>query len=212
MISINYRHSPEHKYPSQYEDGFDALKFIDENQIDGIPTDALSRCFLAGDSAGGNLAHHVTIKASESNFRVINIKGLLLFQPFFGGEERTESEIRLKDNPRLPLKRTDWAWKVFLPDGCNRDHPAVNVYGGQGGVDLSRLNFPLTLVVVGGLDILQDRQRKYCEWLRGSGKDVELVEYDEMFHGFYVFTELKESGMLINEVKGFVHKHIQHVK
>ena len=70
VVSVNYRLAPEHRYPAQYDDGFDVLKFIDENKNPFLPENAdLSCCFLAGDSAGANLAHHVAKRASESEFR-----------------------------------------------------------------------------------------------------------------------------------------------
>ena len=53
IVSVNYRLAPEHKYPCQYEDGFDVLKFIDEENLEHFPQNAnLKDCFLAGDSAG----------------------------------------------------------------------------------------------------------------------------------------------------------------
>ncbi|GFQ08214.1 probable carboxylesterase 18 [Phtheirospermum japonicum] len=66
VASVNYRLSPEHKYPSQYDDGLDALRFIDAQNYDVLPAAAdLSRCFVMGDSSGGNIAHHVTVRALE---------------------------------------------------------------------------------------------------------------------------------------------------
>lgn len=52
-------------------------------------------------------------------------------QPFFGGEERTNSEIELKNAPIVSPERTDWYWKAFMPpgEGYNRDHPIINVSG-----------------------------------------------------------------------------------
>ncbi|EPS72527.1 hypothetical protein M569_02230, partial [Genlisea aurea] len=65
VVSVNYRLAPEHRYPSQYEDGFDVLKFLDgEDYVLPVHAD-LSRCFIAGDSAGGNIAHHVTKRWCE---------------------------------------------------------------------------------------------------------------------------------------------------
>ncbi|CAN1336082.1 Probable carboxylesterase 18 [Linum perenne] len=63
VVSVNYRLAPEHRCPRQYEDGFDALKFVDEEY--NVDVD-FGRCFLAGDSAGGNLAHHVAVRAASS--------------------------------------------------------------------------------------------------------------------------------------------------
>lgn len=81
VVSVNYRLSPEHPYPIPYEDGFDALKFLEDMDSDfGIfPAKVdLSRCLLAGDSAGGNLAHHVAVRAGGYHFKKLKIKGILI--------------------------------------------------------------------------------------------------------------------------------------
>ncbi|GAB4837492.1 hypothetical protein Ancab_002353 [Ancistrocladus abbreviatus] len=70
VVSVKYRLAPEHRCPTQYDDGLEARKFIDRTKIDGFPekTD-IGKCFLAGDSAGRNLAHHVAVQAASSSFR-----------------------------------------------------------------------------------------------------------------------------------------------
>jgi acetyl esterase/lipase len=126
-------------------------------------------------------------------------------QPFFGGEERTESEIKLVGVPLISVERTDWMWKAFLPEGSDRNHSVVNVFG-PNAVDISGVKFPATLLFVGGFDPLQDWQKRYHEGLKKSGKEVHLVEYPNVFHGFYCLPESPEFSLLIGEVKSFVHK------
>ncbi|GAB4837468.1 hypothetical protein Ancab_002328 [Ancistrocladus abbreviatus] len=206
VVSVNYRLAPEHRCPTQYEDGLEALKFIDGTKIDGFPAKAdIGKCFLAGDSAGGNLAHHVAVQAAELEFQALKILGMILFQPFFGAEKRSESELQMQFDPILSLERTDMMWKQFLPDESDRDHPVVNVFGSK-SIDISVLKFPPTLVIAGGLDLLRDWDRKYYEWLIMSGKDAKMVEYPNAPHIFYAFSEMPEYLMLINEIKGFTHK------
>ncbi|KAL4564196.1 hypothetical protein LXL04_028252 [Taraxacum kok-saghyz] len=210
VVSVNYRLAPEHRYPAQHDDCFDVLKFLDDedNRSTSLQENAnLLRCFLAGDSAGANLAHHVAQRACEFNFRRLKVIGVVAIQPFFGGEERTESETRLEGAPLVSIKRTDWMWKAFLPEGegFNRDHPIINVTG-PNAVDILEINLPPVMVVVGGFDILQDWQKRYYEWLKKSGKEAYLVEYPAMCHAFYIFPELPESGQLIDQVKDFIHK------
>ncbi|KAK6923303.1 Alpha/beta hydrolase fold-3 [Dillenia turbinata] len=208
VVSVNYRLTPEHRYPSQYDDGFDVLRFLDENTI--LPESAdLTRCFLAGDSAGANLAHQVAVRAGRSEFRNMKLKGLVSIQPFFGGEERTGSELRMPESPIVSTKRTDWLWKVFLPEGSDRDHEASNV-SGPNAADISGIEYPKTLVFVAGLDPLQDRQRGYYEWLKRMGKEARLVEYPRTIHAFYVFPELPESSLLFTEVDEFINKECGH--
>ncbi|XP_042481067.1 probable carboxylesterase 18 [Macadamia integrifolia] len=206
IVSVNYRLSPEHRFPSQYDDGFDTLKFLDEQKLYGFPENAdLSRCFLAGDSAGGNLTHHVACRAGKAEFRQVRVIGQISIQPFFGGEERTESEIRLKRMPIVSMGLTDWLWKAFLPEGENRDHEAVNVMGPR-AVDITEIEYPETMVVVGGFDPLKDRQREFYKWLRRSWKEAKLIEYPRSVHGFYAFPEIPDACLFMKEVKGFVHE------
>ena len=203
VASVNYRLSPEHRCPAQYDDGFDVLKYLDSQP----PANSdLSMCFLVGDSAGANLAHNLTVRACETTtFREVKVVGLVPIQPFFGGEERTESERRLEGSPLVSMRRTDCMWKVFLPEGADRDHEAANVSGPRGR-ESSEVEFPATMVFIGGFDPLQDWQRRYCEWLKRSGKEVRVLEYGSAIHAFYVFPELPEASLLFAEVKNFVEK------
>nr|XP_043628509.1 probable carboxylesterase 18 [Erigeron canadensis] len=210
VVSVNYRLAPENKYPAQHDDCFDVLKFLDddENRKKFLPKNAnLLRCFVAGDSAGGNLAHHVALRACEFNFRHVKVIGAVVIQPFFGGEGQTDSEIRLEGTPLVSKKRTDWMWKAFMPQDkdFNRDHPVINVSGPK-AVDISKMDFPPTVVVIAGFDALCDWQKRYYEWLKKSGKEVYLFEYPNMCHAFYIFPELPESAQLIGQIREFIHK------
>ncbi|KAL0317127.1 UNVERIFIED_CONTAM: putative carboxylesterase 18 [Sesamum angustifolium] len=208
VASVNYRLAPEHRYPCQYEDGFDALKFINTQNYAVLPaTTDLSKCFIAGDSAGGNIAHHVTFRACRDRHELDRLKiiGLVGLQPFFGGEERTESELRLTSTPMLKVERTDWMWRCFLPEGADRNHPAAHVFGdGPAAKDLKNIDFPKVLVIKGGYDPLQDWQERYAQWLKNCGKTVEVIEYPNAFHGFYGFPEVPGYDLLISDVAKFI--------
>ncbi|KAE8730544.1 putative ethylene receptor family protein [Hibiscus syriacus] len=96
VISVNYRLSPEHRCPTQYEDGLKVLKFIDDvNQWAEGANANLKHCFIAGDSAGGNLAHHIVVKANEHKFRNLRLIGMIAIQPFF--RRRRKDRIRNPD-------------------------------------------------------------------------------------------------------------------
>ena len=119
MLSVDYRRSPEHRFPAPYDDGMAAIRFLDDpkNHPADVPLD-VSRCFLAGDSAGGNIAHHVAQRwtaAMPTTASSLRLAGAVLIQPFFGGEERTEAEVALDrvglaiPNQRataVPIKKT----------------------------------------------------------------------------------------------------------
>lgn len=207
IISVNYRLAPEHRYPSQNDDGFDVIKYLDEN---GAVLGDINNCFLVGDSSGGNIAHHVAVRVCKEKFRFVRVIGLVSIEPFFGGEERTESEIRMTQDPLVSLEKTDWYWKSFLPSGLGRDHEAVNV-SGTNAVNISGLGYPNTLVVIAGFDPLQDWQRRYYEWLRKSGIEAQKIEYPNMIHGFHLFPDLPDSSVFASDVKDFITKQIADV-
>ncbi|KAL2334438.1 hypothetical protein Fmac_015651 [Flemingia macrophylla] len=210
VVSVNYRLTPEHRYPAQYDDGVDALKFIDQNG-GVLPCSAdVSKCFLAGDSAGANLAHHVAVRVSKEGLRTISVIGMVLIQPYFGGEKRTQSEIEINRVPFISLDFSDWHWKAFTPHGSNRDHEAVNV-SGPNAVDIVGLDYPNTMVFMGGFDPLRDWQRMYYEWLKKSGKEAQLIDYPNAIHAFYYFPDLPETSQLFSQVKEFMSKQMSNV-
>ncbi|CAL5184994.1 unnamed protein product [Lathyrus oleraceus] len=210
IVSVNYRLSPEHRFPSQYNDGLEILKFLDQNNnVLGKSAD-ISKCFLSGDSAGGNLAHHVAVRIPLEKFQNLKVIGLVSIQPFFGGEERTESETQFKRAPGVSMDKTDWYWKMFLPDGLTRDHEVVNV-SGPNAMDISNVDYPDTLLCVGGLDPLLDWQKRYYKWLIKSGKEVELIEFTNMIHAFYYFSDLPETSHFISKVKDFITRQMANV-
>jgi gibberellin receptor GID1 len=186
VVSVDYRLAPEHKCPAAYDDCFVALAWLRAQGRDCLPPSAdLSRCFLMGDSAGGNIVHHVGCRvAREADMSPIKIAGHVLVQPYFGGEERTPAEVRLSNGvPLITVEAADWYWKAFLPEGATRDHPAANVTS----TDISGLSLPPSLVVVGGLDLLQDWQLRYAEHLKKMGKQAEILFYEDAIHAFHVF-------------------------
>ncbi|RCV18186.1 hypothetical protein SEVIR_3G287900v4 [Setaria viridis] len=213
VVSVNYRLAPQHRFPAAYDDGVAALRYLDGTDLPAdlvpVPVD-LSSCFLAGDSSGGNMVHHVaqrwaSMSAAASPPLRLRLAGAILIQPFFGGEERTVAELAFDKACRtLSMARADHYWREFLPEGATRDHPAARVCGE--GVELAG-TFPPAMVAVGGFDLLKDWHARYVDTLRRKGKMVRVVEYPDAFHGFYAFPELADSGKFMDDMKLFVNEH-----
>ncbi|MCD7473501.1 hypothetical protein HAX54_015408 [Datura stramonium] len=129
VVSIEYRQAPEHRLPAAYEDCMEALHWI-KNKPDQLLANYadFSKCFLMGTSAGGNIAYHLGIDAAAcwDDLKPLEIKGLILNQPFFGGKERTHSEVKLANDNMLPPILSDIMWELGLPEGADRDHEYSN--------------------------------------------------------------------------------------
>lgn len=76
-VSPDYRLVPENPYPTGHEDCYCVLKWIYEN-VSSFGGDS-ERIFVAGDSAGGNLAQYCTMRDWEDGFQ--RIRGQLLLYP-----------------------------------------------------------------------------------------------------------------------------------
>uniref|UniRef100_A0A0D9X249 Alpha/beta hydrolase fold-3 domain-containing protein n=1 Tax=Leersia perrieri TaxID=77586 RepID=A0A0D9X249_9ORYZ len=215
VVSVNYRLAPEHKFPAAYDDGVDALRFLDAcngripiPSLDGGDAVAvdLTSCFLVGESAGGNIVHHVANRWTATcapTARSLRLAGIIPVQPFFGGEERTPSETSLDGvAPVVSIWRSDFSWKAFLPVGADRDHPAAHVTDENAA--LAEEGFPPAMVVIGGNDPIKDWQWRYVDVLRRKGKKVEVVEFPGAFHGFYAFPELADAGEVLQDMRVFV--------
>nr|URQ29603.1 ga insensitive dwarf, ga receptor [Sinningia speciosa] len=201
VVSVDYRRSPEHRYPCAYDDGWTALKWVQAQSWLRSGKDSKVHVYLAGDSSGGNIAHHVAVRAAGEDVEVL---GNILLHPLFGGEERTESEKRLDGKFFVRIQDRDWYWRAYLPEGEDRDHPACNVFGPR-SISLEGLNFPKSLVVVAGLDLLQDWQLAYVEGLKKSGKEVNLLHLEKATIGFYFLPNNDHFHCLMDEMKSFIH-------
>ncbi|XP_042514035.1 3-O-acetylpapaveroxine carboxylesterase CXE2-like isoform X2 [Macadamia integrifolia] len=205
VVSVEYRLAPEHRLPAAYEDAVEAIHWLkNENQLQAAVADHdLSRCFLMGDSAGGNIAYHAGLRATKTE--PLKIVGVILHEPFFGGLERTGSELRLVNDQVLPLSGTDLCWELSLPLGSNRDHwycnPTMvdeNTEEGR-GVGL----FGRCLVTGWEGDPLIDRQRILVKMLEGKGVDVVARFRERGSHGREAF-DPDEAQVLFTVISDFV--------
>ncbi|XP_034574643.1 strigolactones hydrolase CXE15 [Setaria viridis] len=213
VLSADYRLAPEHRLPAALDDAAAVMSWVRlQAAAGGDPWLAESadfgRVFVAGDSAGGNIVHHVAVRLGSGELPGLgpaSVAGHVMLCPLFGGVERTASEAELPPGPFLTLPFYDQIWRLALPRGATRDHPFVNPFGPEspalGGVAL-----PPTLVVAAGRDLLRDRVADYAARLRAMGKPVELVEFEGQHHGFFVVEPFGEAASeVVRLIRRFVY-------
>ncbi|KAI5659029.1 hypothetical protein M9H77_27822 [Catharanthus roseus] len=200
VISVNYRLAPENRYPCAYDDCWAAVKWANSRKWLQSKKDSKVHIFLCGDSSGGNIVHNVALRATESD---IDILGNILLNPLFGGEKRTESELRLDGKYFVRVQDRDWYWRAYLPEDADRDHPACNPFG-PNGINLKGVKFPKSLVVVAGLDLVQDWQRAYVDGLRDAGQEVNLISLEEATVGFYFLPNNDYFYIVMDAISDFV--------
>ncbi|CAL0323171.1 unnamed protein product [Lupinus luteus] len=209
VLSVDYRLAPEYRLPIAYEDCYASLEWLAAQvTIEPLLQKAdLSRVFLSGDSAGGNIAYHVTIKAIQNKGSCpVKIKGLLPIHPYFGSETRTEKEM--DESAAGEVAMNDMFWRLSIPEDSDRDYFGSNfeklelcesVWG----------EFPAIEVYVAGLDLLKERGVMYGEFMKKKGvKEVKVVEAKEEKHVFHVFYyESDATRLLQNQISQFIKRY-----
>ncbi|WOK91922.1 putative carboxylesterase 17 [Canna indica] len=216
IMSVNYRLAPENRLPAAYDDGLEATKWLRHQA--NCDTELgfsswqrscdFSQVLLGGDSAGGSIAFHVAAELGLPDW----LRGLVLIQPFFGGEKRTSSEKKNEHNAKcvLSLAASDCYWRLALPSGADRDHPWCNPLSKSSSPWLESLKLPPMFVCISEMDVLKDREVEFCEATRRAGKRVEYAIHDGVGHAFQVLGKSHASKIRTEEmiagVTAFVNK------
>ncbi|KAE8653804.1 Carboxylesterase 1 [Hibiscus syriacus] len=212
LVSAGYRLAPEHRLPAAYDDGMEALHWVKTVQDDWLRDHGdYSNCFIMGSSAGGNMAYHVGLRAAREtdDLSPLKIKGLILHQPFFGGVGRTESELRLVNDPFLPLCVSDLMWELCLPVGADRDHSYCNPTVGEdsfGGLEeMEGLGWRVLVTGSDG-DHMIERQKELVKMMEKKGIKVVGRFGVGDFHGFEFFDSSK-ANLLYLALQNFIFSH-----
>ncbi|KAL2492130.1 putative carboxylesterase [Abeliophyllum distichum] len=208
VVSVEYRLAPENRLPAAYDDALNAIFWVKNQASYSRGRDPwldyadFSRVFLLGSSAGANIVYHTALRALDFDLRPIRIRGILLNQPFFGGVFRTPSELRLIEDPYVPLYMCDVLWSLVLPPYANRDHEFCNPIAGRSYLGrVSRL--PRVFVKADEGDPLSDRTTQLVKLLLKNRVYV-VYEYNQGgFHGIEL-QNTTAAQSLYNSMKFFV--------
>ena len=186
VVSVNYRLAPEWPFPAGLDDCLAVLVWM-QAQGASIGGD-VTRIAVAGDSAGGNLAAALPLKARDERHPVP--QAAILLCPITDFDcEKFESFERLA--PLGIVYDTAFVGYVrgaYVVSRRNRDHPHVSPARG----DLR--GYPQSLIVSGEVDPMIDDNRAFVAGLKEAGVTVEHLACARMPHGFYFFPHLLPEG------------------
>nr|XP_043618403.1 probable carboxylesterase 120 [Erigeron canadensis] len=207
VVSVDYRLAPEHRLPAAYEDGVEALHWVKSSQDPWLTKFAdLSNCYLMGTSAGANLAGHAGLRSSKEihELEPIRIKGVIFHNVFVGGEDRTESDIRLANAELFTLPTSDMFWHLCLPVDASRDHEYSNpmMGGGPDGLDRAKELGWTVMMVIRNDDLMYDRQVAFAKSLELKGIETKYF-YGDGEHGIEYFDKDKAKE-LFEAISSFI--------
>jgi acetyl esterase len=179
IVSVDYRLAPESRFPAAVLDAHAALNWTHDVADTLIPGGRA--LFVAGDSAGANLAAVVATMARDE--ARVTLAGQVLFYPVTDCDFDRTSYVENGDGLFLTRAAMHWFWDHYLPDARGREDPRASPLRAP---DLSRL--PPTLIQTAEYDPLRDEGEAYAMLLRAAGTPVTLQRRDGLIHGYIGMT------------------------
>ena len=177
VVSVDYRLAPEHPFPAAVDDAVAAVSWLAEpSNAEALGIDP-ERLAVGGDSAGGNLAAVVALRARDRGGPALAFQ--LLLYPVVDYDLDTPSYREHADGYLLTRAAMAWYWDQYVPDPARRADPDASPLRGP---DLSGL--PPALVVTAGFDVLRDEGEAYARRLEEAGVPIRVAHYPGMIHGF----------------------------
>ncbi|GAA0173929.1 deacetylase [Lithospermum erythrorhizon] len=202
-VSVEYRLAPEHPVTTCYEDSWSAFKWVVSNgeKTEGSDSEPwlrdhadFSRVFLAGDSAGANIAHNMMVKASDEESLLfetgVKVIGMALIHPYFGNGQREANEL----------------WDFICKDGnSSLDDPRFNA--AVHAKLLEKHVCKKILICVAEKDILRERGVMYYEAIKNSAwsGEVDIFYTEGEEHVFHLKNPgCDNAAILLKQVAAFM--------
>jgi acetyl esterase len=175
VVSVGYRLAPEHRAPAAVEDMYAAFCWVVAN-ADELGIDP-SRVFVAGDSAGGNLAAVTALMCRERG-TAMPVGQVLIYpaiEPFFD----TESYRKYSTGYVNTRDAMQYYWRQYLDDKMPSPEYLVAPARAE-----SHEGLPPAILVTAGFDVLHSEGVSYARKLRAANVPVVHRDYPGLFHGF----------------------------
>ena len=176
IIAVDYQKAPEHSYPAPLDDCYATLKWVIENAKDlGVDLAAIG---VGGDSAGGNLASSVALKAS--NEQLISLAFQLLIYPCNDYQMNYPSATNYSQGYGLTTQAMKWFWDQYLSKVEDQEDPyAVPVKAN------SLRGVAPAILIAAEFDPLTDDVKNYYQKLIKDSVPAIYKEFAGQIHGFF---------------------------
>ena len=175
VVSVEYRHAPEVKFPAQHDDAAAAYSWALKNarSFGGNPAVVA----LAGESAGGNLAIATAIYARDHKLPMP--RHILAVYPIANSSMMLPS--KLENVAAKPLNTAMLSWFSYYTVAAKADaqDPRINL------VKANLRGLPPTTIVNAQIDPLRSDGETLAEAMRAAGDQVEQRTFPGVTHEFF---------------------------
>ena len=175
VVSVAYRLSPEHKFPTAHNDAYAAYLWTVNNaaSIKGDPKNIA----VVGESAGGNLAANVSIMARDKGAQ-IPVHQVLVY-PVAGSDMNTKSYQKYAAAKPLDKPMMEWFVKNYLNNMGEAKDPRISL------VAANLKGLPSTTIITAEIDPLQSDGELLAEKLKAADVKVDSKNYSGVTHEFF---------------------------
>ncbi|BCO27723.1 acetyl esterase [Rhodoferax lithotrophicus] len=174
VLSVGYRLAPEHRFPTAFEDAWDAVHWVATlGHEKGLEN---SRIAVGGDSAGGTLAAACALQARDLG---VDLKLQLLFYPGTTAHADTPSHKTFAHGFVLEAAHIDYFFDFYIPNRQDREDWRFAPLLAHDADGVAPAWFGLA-----ECDPLVDEGLAYADKLRAAGVAVDLEIYRGVTHEF----------------------------
>lgn len=176
FVSVEYRKAPEHKFPAAHDDAFAAYKWVLDHagEFGGDP----KRVAVAGESAGGNLAVNVSMRARDEKIQMPKYE--VIIYPVAGTNMNTPSYQRYAGAQPLNRPMMEWFVKEYLKNpSIETKDPRINLLGAN------LRGLPPTTLITAEIDPLQSEGAALAQKMKAAGVPVKYENYRGVTHEFF---------------------------
>ena len=175
VLSADYRHAPENKFPAAHEDAHAVYTWALKNAA-SLGADPRNVA-VAGESVGGNLAVNVAIMARDKSEALPT--HLLLVYPVASSDMNSESYREYADAKPLDRAGMTWFMDQYLKNPSQANDPRINLVN-------AKLNgLPPTTIINAEIDPLRSDGELLAKKMKEADVKVEQKTYDGVTHEFF---------------------------
>ena len=203
IVAVEYQKAPEHPYPAAFNDCYATLKWVVDNAAD-LSIDQ-SSIGVGGDSAGGNLASAVAIKALKE--KLIPLAFQLLVYPCNDFDMAYSSATDFAQGYGLTTQAMKWFWDQYLLTAQDRQDPYAVPIKAQ-----TLRGVAPAILIAAEFDPLTDGVKNYYQKLMNDSVPAIYNEYAGQIHGFFNLSGITPDADslyldIANEVNAILGRH-----
>ncbi|OAL51449.1 alpha/beta-hydrolase [Pyrenochaeta sp. DS3sAY3a] len=192
VVNVNYRHTPEHVFPTAWYDSQDAFAWVHKNieKLGGDP----SKVLVGGVSAGGQLAASLTLEQHLGKSDVLKglptLAGQILIIPCVahpatyeqgpGKKLKVSSYVENEHAPILPLTTVNFFVGLLKSGTPDLKDTKLNIVN---ATEEEVKGLPPTVFGIAGLDPLRDEALLYAKLLAEANVPTEIRLFKGVPHG-----------------------------